>query len=86
MMDSFEFSLNCNCIGKVSMKNESSDHVILPARLKPKKPNVFGYYIFKITSNLTSRWTYCRVIDWCDDENECYLPTVQHIYFVKTNM
>ena len=86
MTDAIEFSLNCNCIGKVSMKNESSDRAILPARLKPKKPNVFGYYIFKITSNLTSRWTYCRVIDWCDDENDCYLPTVYDTYFVNTDI
>ena len=75
-MDIVNFPLTCNRIGKKSMKNEGSDFAILPSHLKPQKPNVFGYYIFKITSDLSSRWTYCRVVDWTDSEHDCYLPTV----------
>lgn len=58
------------------MKNEGSDFAILPASLKPQKPNVLGYYIFKITSDLSSRWTYCRVVEWTEGDRDCYLPTV----------
>ena len=58
------------------MRNEGSDFVILPSHLKPQKPNVFGYYIFKITSDLSSRWTYCRVVEWTADKHDCYMPTV----------
>lgn len=75
-MQTLEFALTCHRIGKISMKNEGSDFAILPASLKPQKPNVLGYYIFKITSDLSSRWTYCRVVEWTEGDRDCYLPTV----------
>lgn len=75
-MEIKEYPLTCNRIGRISMKSESSDLVILPSQLKPRKPNMLGFYIFKITSDLNKRWIYCRVIEWSAGERDCYMPTV----------
>ena len=75
-MEIKEYPLTCNRIGRISMKSESSDLVILPSQLKPRKPNMLGFYIFKITSDLNKRWIYCRVIEWSAGESDCYMPTV----------
>ena len=58
-------------------ERESSDYVVLPSHLKPKRSNILGYYIFRITSDISDRWVYCRVIDWTKEEHDCYLPTVR---------
>lgn len=75
-MEITDYPLTCNRISRKSMKNESSDYAILPAHLRPSKPNVFGYYVFKVTSDMSDHWTYCRVIEWSAGEHDCYLPTV----------
>ena len=79
-MDIMKFPLTCNRLDNISMKLEGSDCAILPAHLKPQKPNVLGYYIFKITSDLSTRWCYCRVVEWTAGEHDCYLPTVYYKY------
>ena len=76
-MEIKEFPLTCHQISAISIKKESSDYVMLPWQLKPKRPNVLGYYIFRITSDISDRWVYCRVIDWIKEEHDCYLPTVR---------
>mgnify|MGYP000766932856 CR=1 FL=1 len=76
-MEIVDCPLTCNRISRVSMKNESSDYAILPLHLRPAKPNLFGYYVFKVSSDMSNRWTYCRVIEWCESERDCYLPTVR---------
>lgn len=76
-MEIKEFPLTCHQISAISIKKESSDYVVLPSHLKPKRPNVLGYYIFRITSDISDRWVYCRVIDWTKEEHDCYLPTVR---------
>ena len=68
--------LTCNRIGRISPKSEGSDNVILPPQLKPKRPNVFGFYIFKVTADTTDKWTYCCVKQWTAEEHYCYMPTV----------
>ena len=75
-MEIREYPLTCNQIGRISMKSESSDLVILPVQLKPRKPNMLGFYIFKVTSDLNKRWIYCRVVEWTAGERDCYMPTV----------
>ena len=76
-MEIKEFPLTCHQISAISIKKESSDYVVLPSHLKPRRPNILGYYIFRITSDISSRWIYCRVIDWTEEERDCYLPTVR---------
>ena len=68
--------LTCNRIANISLTYENSDYVILPAHLKPKKSNMLGSYVFKITSDLSDHWIYCRVAEWKQTERDCYLPTV----------
>ena len=46
------------------------------SQMKPKLPNVFGFYIYKVTSDTTSKWTYCCVRQWTAEEHDCYMPTV----------
>ncbi|KAK8802365.1 hypothetical protein WA588_005336 [Blastocystis sp. NMH] len=74
-MEIKEFPLTCHQISAISIKKESSDYVVLPSHLKPKRSNILGYYIFRITSDISDRWIYCRVIDWTKEEHDCYLPT-----------
>lgn len=76
-MEIKEFPLTCHQISAISIKKESSDYVVLPSHLKPKRSNILGYYIFRITSDISDRWVYCRVIDWIKEEHDCYLPTVR---------
>ena len=78
-MEIKEFPLTCHQISTISIKKESSDYVVLPSHLKPKRSNILGYYIFRITSDISNRWIYCRVIDWTKEERDCYLPTVLHL-------
>lgn len=80
-MELDKIPLTCNRISKVSLTNENSDFAILPAHLKPKKSNMLGSYVFKITSDLSNRWTYCRVAEWTSAERDCYLPTVLNVCF-----
>ena len=75
-MELFDYPLICNQIGKISPKCEGSDIVILPPYLRPKQPNVFGFYVFRVTSETTKKWTYCCVKQWTAGEHDCYMPTV----------
>ncbi|CBK20497.2 uncharacterized protein [Blastocystis hominis] len=75
-MEFIDCPLICNRIGRISPKSEGSDNVILPPQLRPKRPNVFGFYIYKVTSETTDKWTYCCVRQWTAEEHDCYMPTV----------